>query len=91
MQTFERVCSHGDDINDFSESEYHYLVHVICSKGKYEDLCKVLEHMGSRLGALSESVLQTLQAGFVKGIHGSTGDVRTWDVLTVSVDPKAWL
>eukprot|EP00892_Ulva_mutabilis_P007525 jgi/Ulvmu1/5144/UM021_0161.1 len=88
MRTFERVCSHGADINDLTELEYHHLVHVICSKGTYDDLCKVLEHMGSRLGALSPAVLETLRAGFRKGMQASDGTILNWDLLPVRVDPK---
>lgn len=88
MQTFQRVCAHGDDVNDLSEVEYHYLLYVLCANGRYEDLKKVLEHLGSRLGAVSDSVLDTLNTGFQRGTRDADGHIRTWDMLSVSVDPK---
>lgn len=88
MQTFERVCAHGDEVNDLSETDYHYLLHVLCENGTYEDLAKVLNHMSSRLESLSETVLETLRVGFQKGFQARMTEKDPWELSTFYVDPQ---
>lgn len=88
MRTFDSVCAHGDEVNDLSETEYHYLLHVLCENGTYEDLEKVLNHMSSRLESLSEIVLATLRVGFQTGVQARMDKKEPWDVSSVYVDPQ---
>lgn len=88
LRTFERVCAHGDQVNDLSETEYHYLLRVCCESGTYEGLSKVLKHMSTRLGSLSQPVLETLRTGFQDRPELANNGQTPWEVLSVHVDPQ---
>lgn len=88
MRTFRSVCAHGDDVNDLSEDDYYYLVHVLCSDGDYVDLSEVLQHMSHRLGPLPENILETLRLGFENDTFRASNGVGPWDVSSIHIEPK---